>query len=73
MLLQAPLPLVSASQVQVLFGGIPSLDVSFAGLSTPGLYQFNVVVPNVANGNQPVVVEVGSAHSQSNLFVPVHN
>ncbi len=69
MLLSGPLPL--AASVQVLFGSTASPSVSFAGLITSGLYQFNVVVPNVANGDQPIVVKVGNATSQSNVFVPV--
>jgi uncharacterized protein (TIGR03437 family) len=73
MLLQEPLPLASASQVQILFGSMPSPNVSFAGLSEVGLYQFNVVVPGVADGDQPVVVKIGSATSQSNVFVTVKN
>jgi len=71
MLVQQPLPLVS--QVQVLFGNTPSPKVYFAGLSESGLYQFDVVVPNIANGDQTVVVTIGSAASQSNVFVPISN
>lgn len=73
MLVQMPLPLANASQVQVLFGETPSQDVSFSGLSESGLYQFNVVVPNVASGNQPVVVKIGSVASQSSVLMPVQN
>ncbi len=68
-LLSGALPLVAS--VQVVFGSTPSPSVSFAGLTTSGLYQFNVVVPNVADGDQQVVVKVGNATSQSNVFVPV--
>ena len=69
MLLPGPLPLVVA--VQVLIGGVASPKVSFAGLTTSGLYQFNVVVPAVADGDQQVVIKVGASTSQSNVFVPV--
>ncbi len=68
-LLTVPLPLVTATQV--FFGGVPSPSVSFAGLTASGLYQFNVVVPNVADGDQLVVVKVGNSTSQSNVFVPI--
>jgi uncharacterized protein (TIGR03437 family) len=71
MLVQEPLPLVS--QVQVLFGNSLSPKVDFAGLSASGLYQFNVVVPNIPNGDQPVVIAIGSSTSQSNVFVPISN
>lgn len=69
MLPAVPLPLAAAAQV--FFGGVPSPSVSFAGLTAAGLYQFNVVVPNVANGDQPVVVRVGNATSQANVFVSI--
>jgi uncharacterized protein (TIGR03437 family) len=68
-LVASPLPLVATPQV--LFGSTPSPSVSFAGLVGPGLYQFNVVVPPVADGDQPIVVKVGNSASQSNVFVPV--
>jgi uncharacterized protein (TIGR03437 family) len=71
MLVQEPLPLVS--KVQVLFGNTPSPKVYFAGLSASGLYQFNVIVPNIANGDQTVVVTFGSDASESNVFVPISN
>jgi uncharacterized protein (TIGR03437 family) len=72
-LLQSALPLANSSQVTVLFGTAPSPEVPFAGLSAPGLYQFNVVVPNVADGDQPLLVNIGNAASQPNVFVTVKN
>jgi uncharacterized protein (TIGR03437 family) len=69
MLLPSALPLVATPQV--LFGNTPSQSVSFAGLVGPGLYQFNVVVPNVSAGDQQIVIRVGNSASQSNVFVPV--
>jgi uncharacterized protein (TIGR03437 family) len=67
-LLQAPLPLADASQVQILFGSTPSPNVSFAGLSAPGLYQFNVVIPGVADGDQPVVVKSALRHPKATFL-----
>jgi uncharacterized protein (TIGR03437 family) len=65
------LPLANASQVRVLFGTTPSPAVDFAGISGPGLYQFNVTVPNVADGDQLIVVQIPGSASQSNVFVTV--
>jgi len=33
--------------------------------------QFNVTVPNIADGDQLVVVEVGGLRSQDNAYLPV--
>lgn len=38
-------------------------DVAFAGLISPGLYQFNVTVPDLPNGDYPVTAEVGGVRT----------
>ena len=45
--------------------------VQFAGLTGAGLYQINVVVPDVPNGDQPVVVTAGGVGTPAGVFVPV--
>jgi uncharacterized protein (TIGR03437 family) len=37
----------------------------------PGLYQMNVGVPNVPDGDQPISVAVGNSPSQMNATIPV--
>jgi uncharacterized protein (TIGR03437 family) len=37
----------------VKIGGIPAM-VAFAGLAAPGQFQFNVVVPAIPDGDQPI-------------------
>ncbi len=75
-LITAPVPL--ATQPTVTIGGL-SAKVTFSGLVAPGLYQLNVVVPSgltpgtTANIDVPVVVQVGSAQSQSNAIISVVN
>ncbi len=59
-----------ASQVTVRIGGMAA-DTQFAGIVGPGLYQFNVVVPSVPNGDNAVRVEIGSEFSQANVFLSV--
>ncbi|HLJ15366.1 MAG TPA: TIGR03118 family protein [Bryobacteraceae bacterium] len=52
--------------------GGAAAQISFAGLTAPGLYQFNVTVPSSApNGDVPVVAKSGSASSQSNSMISV--
>ncbi len=55
----------------VTIGGQPAA-VSFAGLVSPGVYQLNVVVPQVSAGDQPVVVKLLSGPSTTQqVSIPV--
>ena len=58
--------------VVVTIGGVDA-KVQFAGISSSGLYQLNVVVPNVGDGDQKVVSTVGGLISQDNAFIAVKN
>lgn len=59
-----------ATTPQVTIGGAPA-TVSFAGLTGAGLYQLNVVVPNVGSGDQPLLATVGGASTQGNIFLTI--
>ena len=59
-----------ADQVIVRIGGIAA-DTQFAGIVSPGLYQFNVVVPSVPDGDNAVRVEIGGGFSQANAFFTI--
>ncbi len=64
-----------AASFQILFGGIPSPMVSYAGLAPNyvGLYQFDVVVPAVADNDLvPVTFTLGGAAGTQTLYVAVH-
>ena len=69
-LIQNPLPLAAASSWQARIGNI-SASIGFAGLTSSGLYQFNVTVPNVVDGDQPLVVASGGVTTQSGVFISV--
>jgi uncharacterized protein (TIGR03437 family) len=61
--------------LQIAFAGVPAM-VTYAGLAPGyvGLYQFNVVVPNVAASNTvPVTFSLGGIPSQQNLVIAVQN
>jgi uncharacterized protein (TIGR03437 family) len=45
--------------------------VQFAGLVSAGLYQVNVVVPQVPSGDQLLKVGVGGSNAQSGIYVPI--
>lgn len=53
----------TANNVQVRIGAM-SASVRFAGLSAAGLYQINLVVPNLADGDHDVVAIVAGVRTQ---------
>jgi uncharacterized protein (TIGR03437 family) len=55
-------PLTTAVEVRV---GSTNAEVTFAGLSSAGLYQLNIVVPNLPDGDHDIVAKVGGARTQS--------
>ena len=57
-------------KVTITVGGTPA-EVQFAGVSGAGLYQFNVVVPSVPDGDQKVLASIAGLSSQDNVFVAV--
>jgi uncharacterized protein (TIGR03437 family) len=58
-------PVVALSPAPVVtIGGKPAV-VTFGGIVGPGLYQLNVVVPNLAPGAYPVQVSVDGTASLS--------
>jgi len=65
----APAPL--ANTVQITIGGVTA-SVQFAGLVQSGLYQFNVTVPAVPNGDAALVAAIGGSPTQSGVTLTVH-
>jgi uncharacterized protein (TIGR03437 family) len=57
----------------VKIGGVAA-TVQFAGLISPGLYQFNVVVPASApNGDNAVVATYNGAATQSGTLLTIQH
>jgi len=65
-------PLADPTQVRVAIGGVPA-TVSWAGMVAAGLYQLNVVIPPLADGNQPVAASIGGVATQDGPSIPVQN
>ncbi len=63
-------PAVLAEPVIVRFGGVPA-EVQWAGLSGAGLYQINVVVPDVPDGDVEVTAEIGGVRTGPGDFVSI--
>ena len=69
-LVPAALPLAHLEDLRVRIGGLDAA-IAFAGLISPGVYQFNVVVPQLGEGDQSVVAELRGLLTQSNLLLTV--
>jgi uncharacterized protein (TIGR03437 family) len=65
-------PLTDLTQLHMTIGGAPA-TVQFAGMVAAGEYQFNVVVPAVADGDQAIVATIAGFPTQSGLSIPVKN
>ncbi len=56
----------------VRFNNTPAV-VEGAALISPGLFQTNIVVPQLANGDYNVTIEINSRKSPAGIVVSVHN
>jgi uncharacterized protein (TIGR03437 family) len=63
-------PIVSTSPVTVTVGGT-NATVEFAGLVASGEFQINIVMPTLAAGEYPVIVNVAGKSSQTGVIIPV--
>jgi uncharacterized protein (TIGR03437 family) len=63
-------PAALANSVQVMIGGVAA-PVAYAGLVEAGLYQFNVTVPSVPNGDAAVVAQMGGVQTQTGVLITV--
>jgi uncharacterized protein (TIGR03437 family) len=63
-------PAVLANSAQVTIGGVAA-TVVYSGLVEPGLYQLNVTVPNLPNGDAAVVATIGGVSTQTGVSVTV--
>ena len=61
-------PLVDSVQMRI---GGTSVTPAFAGLSSSGLYQFNVTIPDLANGEHAVEMVINSVAIQTEVVLAV--
>ena len=64
-------PAVLANSVQVTIRGVPVQPPIYAGLVEAGLYQFNVTVPNVPDGDAAVMAQIGGVQTQTGALITV--
>jgi uncharacterized protein (TIGR03437 family) len=71
-LVPSALPLANPQDLRIRVGGVGATIV-FAGLISPGLYQFNFVVPEVPDGDRTVVAELRGLLTRADLMVTVQH
>jgi uncharacterized protein (TIGR03437 family) len=59
-----------ANSVQISIGGV-AVTAGFAGLAGSGLYQFNVTVPSLPNGDATLLANIGGVASQPGVALTV--
>jgi uncharacterized protein (TIGR03437 family) len=67
-LVTTPEPL--ANSVQISIGG-ETAQVTFSGLVSPGLYQFNVTVPSLPNGDAAVLAMIGGVTTPTGVAITI--
>jgi uncharacterized protein (TIGR03437 family) len=60
----------TVNPVMIVIGGVTA-NVQFSGIVSAGLYQFNVLVPNVPSGDQPLSATVNGIPAQSSVVLTV--
>jgi uncharacterized protein (TIGR03437 family) len=65
-------PLADLTQLHVTIGGVTA-TVQFAGIVLPGEYQINVIVPQLPDGDQPILATIGGVSSQAGISIPIKN
>ena len=58
-----------AAEVNVQIGGVRA-STTFAGLISPGLYQFNVVIPDVPDGDRPITYRLAALSRYQLCYCP---
>lgn len=61
-------PLADPTLLRIRIGGQPA-SVHFAGLTGAGLYQFNVTIPELPDGDNAILASISNAASQANIFI----
>jgi len=65
-------PLAAAGQLAIVAGSAP-VTVQFAGLSEAGLYQFNVIVPEVPDGDQLIAAQINGPATQQPVYLTIQH
>ena len=67
-----PLPLTPPTGLAIRIAGVDA-SIAYAGLISPGVYQFNVVVPQIHDGEAPVIAEMRGLLTQTALYLTIQH
>jgi uncharacterized protein (TIGR03437 family) len=67
---EMPEPLSYPDELTVDVGGV-SASVLYAGITGAGLDQFNVILPEVTAGDQPVTISYVGFSTQAGVMLPI--
>ena len=56
---------------RITIGGKDATFVGKGNLVAPGLYQFNVTIPDLADGDYPIIADIGGVRSSATVFLTV--
>ncbi|MGA2328820.1 MAG: glycoside hydrolase family 3 C-terminal domain-containing protein [Bryobacteraceae bacterium] len=70
LLVTAPLPLADPGVLKVTINGAPAA-VQYGGMTMAGVYQLNVVVPDLPDGDHLVAATVGGRSTKVEAYLPV--
>jgi uncharacterized protein (TIGR03437 family) len=68
----APSPLQSLSDLTISIGG-SVVDIVYAGITAAGVWQFNITVPSVADGDTPVMASIKGLSTQSGTLLTIQH
>ncbi|MGD0202053.1 MAG: glycoside hydrolase family 3 C-terminal domain-containing protein, partial [Bryobacteraceae bacterium] len=70
LVLAAPLPLADPGGLRVTINGQPAA-IEYAGMTVAGVYQINVKVPDLPDGDYAVTASVGGRSTPAAVYLPV--
>lgn len=60
-----------ANRPRITIGGREAALLGNGNLVSPGLYQFNLTIPDLPDGDHPIIAETGGVQSPANVFLTV--
>ncbi len=72
MLFSGAASLANPGTLTISIGGAVAA-VSFAGLLEAGLYQFNLLVPQLPDGDQPVAAQINGVTGSQSVYLAIRN
>lgn len=56
---------------RITIGGTNASFIGTGNLVAPGLYQFNITIPDLADGDYPIIADIGGVRSSATVFLTI--